>query len=111
MNAWVKTQMMHWKSTAQSAITAFLGLSGTILAVKGNPALDPSLAAFVNSIPAHWIIVMGTITGALKLVIGFMQKDADTVLAKVPGIKEPQVVPAHATPDDPKAIPVVEKPS
>jgi hypothetical protein len=109
MNAFMKTQLMHWKTTAQSAITAFLGFSGTILAVKANPAIDPSLLPIVNAIPAKWLIIIGTVSGVIKLVIGFMQKDPDTVLAKVPGIKEPQVVSAHATPDDPKAVPVVDK--
>jgi hypothetical protein len=87
-----------WKSTVSSILTTTLATSAAFLA----PPLNSLIA------PKH-VLWLGAFQVVGKIWIGAIQKDPDTVLAKVPGIAEPQVVAAHAIPDDPKAVPVVDK--
>lgn len=48
----------------------------------------------------------GSLLGVLRIVIGYLQQDADVTKALVPGVAEPQMVPAHPVPDNPKDIAV-----
>lgn len=107
MNQLVKNIYGHWKSTVQGIVTTLLGLSGAILAVKANPAVDPSIAGLVSVIPAHWLAIIAAFSGAAKLVMGAIQQDPDKVLAKIPGQTEPQMVAAHPIPDDKNAVAVM----
>jgi hypothetical protein len=47
-----------------------------------------------------------TILGIWRIVVGTLQQDADSTKALVPGIPEPQMVPAHPVPDNPHDIAV-----
>lgn len=48
------------------------------------------------------------LAGLARFGVGIAQQDADKVLATVPGSAVPQVVPAHAVPDNPAATPVIK---
>lgn len=48
----------------------------------------------------------GTTLGIIRIIIGHLQSDADSTKALVPGIAEPQTVPAHPVPDNPHDIAV-----
>lgn len=94
----IQNALASWKSTVSSLLTTTLATSAAFLA----PPLNSLIA------PKH-VLWLGAFQVVGKIWIGIIQKDPDTVLAKVPGIKEPQLVSAHGVPDDPKAVPVVQK--
>lgn len=60
-------------------------------------------------IPVALMAWLSFLAGLARWYVGYKEVDADSVLAKLPGIPEPQIVPAHASPNDPKAVPVIPR--
>ena len=54
-------------------------------------------------IPVKLVAWLSFLAGLARCYVGSQQADADLVLAKIPGVQTPELVPAHPTPDDPKA--------
>ncbi len=94
----MKSWLIHWKTTTNGLLAFFIT---TGLVVVGFTAAIPGAEAAK---------ITSGITLFLALCrawVGLIQKDAGTTLAKVPGIAQPQAVPAHSVPDDPRAKPVI----
>jgi hypothetical protein len=83
------------KTSLNGAIAFFIA---SVPVVQAYPQLhiSPTLMAWLS-----------LVAGLGRLYVGLQQQDADTVLAKVPGQAAPMDVPAHPTPDDPAAKPVI----
>ena len=92
----------NWKTTF-SSICSFLMMTG--LFVTGYIGTLTAAAPWELKLSA----VCTFAVGLLKVWIGFLQYDAGSVQAIVPGSSTPQAVPSHETPDDPSALPVKGK--
>lgn len=71
-------------------------LSCAIAVIVAVAALPPKLA-----IPVY-------ILAALRAAAGYLQQDAGTTEALVPGSPNPVPVPSHEMPNDPSAVPVAK---
>ena len=83
------TMFTHWKSTANGVLIFVIVTCGVL--------------AGDNILPAKWAGIVALIMALARAYVGIISMDAGTVLAKVPGIAEPQAVASHEIPDDPKA--------
>jgi hypothetical protein len=92
----VKIYGTDWKSSLNGDLNlikaAAVTLSGVLIITPSSP---------------RWMIYLSlactVISGGGQAALGRIMTDAGSVLAKVPGTKEPQIVPSHEIPDDPKA--------
>lgn len=75
----------NWKTTAQGALSAVIGLS---LSSAFMGALSPSLAGHVT-----------VAASVAKVILGIMQQDAGTTVARL-RTGEVAAVPSHELPDD-----------
>lgn len=80
----LKHIIVSWKSTLRGLATSFLGISSMILAVKANPAQDPSIAALVNFIPAHWLVTIAAVSGFIRIMSGALATDPGKEDVKAP---------------------------
>ena len=91
------TKLQHlssnWKTTAQSILTSAIGIVPVFM---GLGIFTPRQALFVGAVP-----------GIAKVIIGLLQQDAGTAVARVAGAGE-QVVSSHEVPDDPNAKPILQ---
>lgn len=91
--------LTSWKSTVSGVLTATLATSAAFLA----PPLNTLVSAKV-------ILWLGAFQIIGKIWIGLISQDAGVVLATSPANPVPHAEPAHETPVDPTASPVVAKP-
>jgi hypothetical protein len=92
----MNSALTHWKSTVSGILTTTLATTAAFLA--------PPMNSLISSKHVLWI---GAFQVLGKIWISLITQDAGTVLAKVPGSSDPQIVPAHSVPDDPKAVAIV----
>jgi hypothetical protein len=83
------------KTTLNGAIALFIAAVPMAQAYPGLH-ISPTIMAWLSFA-----------AGVARFGVGIAQKDADTVLATLPGQPVPTVVPAHAVPDNPAAKPVI----
>jgi hypothetical protein len=85
------------KTTVAGLLSGFIGSVGPItayLATTNNPRATAACGLL-------------TLAGVVARVwVGVIQQDADSTKALVPGVAEPQQVPAHPVPDNPHDIAV-----
>jgi hypothetical protein len=84
----------NWKTTF-SAICSFLMVTGIF--ISGYLATITNLTSWETKLSTACTFGVGL----LKVWIGFLQIDAGTVQALVPGSVTPQAVPSHEIPDNP----------
>jgi hypothetical protein len=92
--------LAHWKTTVQGFLSFFI-VSAITIQVSLGAIQTPSHREIVAG------IILNTSLALAKVWISLLQKDAGTVTAVVPNAGVQQV-PAHETPDNPAATPVVK---
>lgn len=92
LGGWLQHAIDNPKSTIQSILTSAMFVDAILLGCGCLSIKTTSIAAGVLTV--------------CKVGLGMLQKDADVVLATVPGSSTPQTVPAHPVPDNPAAVPV-----
>ena len=90
---------VSWKSSLSGFLSLCMGTFAVITS-----GIAPLIALYPNSHAAKvWALITGVMAvfaGCAKFWVGLLMTDAGTVVAKVPGTKEPQIVPSTEVPVD-----------
>lgn len=86
--------LANWKTTANGILAFLIATATTVMAftAMNTDKTNLKIAAICNIVLA-----------LCRAYVGLLQKDADKVIAKVPGISDPVVVDATPVPVNPKA--------
>jgi hypothetical protein len=90
-NFW-QALIANWKTTTNGFLAFLIATATVVMAFTSQNPDKTNL-----KISSACAIVLAL----CRAYVGLIQKDADKVLAKVPGQAQPQVVAAHPVPDNP----------